>query len=146
MAKLTELEKQKAITCVGYIECKFRKALEHAKEMEEFYSNLGKKLRRFSNMRKYIAQEAINQYNEVKSVIEENKGKNIEELYEICSEKFHRNVFNFDGELFDIELDRIEATVMEINGVPTLLDRFDVDVSENFNGDWETHTVEDLQK
>lgn len=97
-------------------------------------------------MRKYIAQEAINQYKEVKSVIEENKGKNIEELYEICSEKFHRNVFNFDGELFDIELDRIEATVMEINGVPTLLDRFDVDVSENFNGDWETHTVEDLQK
>ena len=97
-------------------------------------------------MRKYIAQEAINQYNEVKSVIEENKGKPIEELYEICSEKFHRNVFNFDGELFDIELDRIEATVMEINGVPTLLDRFDVDVSENFNGDWETHTVEDLQK
>lgn len=97
-------------------------------------------------MRKYIAQEAINQYNEVKSVIEENKGKTIEELYEICSEKFHRNVFNFDGELFDIELDRIEATVMEINGVPILLDRFDVDVSENFNGDWETHTVEDLQK
>ena len=98
-------------------------------------------------MRKYIAQEAINQYNEVKSVIEENKGKTIEELYEICSEKFHRNVFNFDGELFDIELDRIEATVMEINGVPTLLDRFDVDVSENFNGDWELNcTVEDLQK
>ena len=97
-------------------------------------------------MEKYIAQEAINQYNEVKSVIEENKGKTIEELYEICSEKFHRNVFNFDGELFDIELDRIEATVMEINGVPTLLDRFDVDVGENFNGDWETHTVEDLQK
>lgn len=97
-------------------------------------------------MRKYIAQEAINQYNEVKSVIKENKGKTIEELYEICSEKFHRNVFNFDGELFDIELDRIEATVMEINGVPILLDRFDVDVSENFNGDWETHTVEDLQK
>ena len=97
-------------------------------------------------MRKYIAQEAINQYNEVKSVIEENKGKTIEELYEICSEKFYRNVFNFDGELFDIELDKIEATVMEINGIPTLLDRFDVDVSENFNGDWETHTVEDLQK
>lgn len=53
-------------------------------------------------MAKYIAQEAINQYNKVKSVIEENKGKTIEELYEICSEKFHRNVFNFDGELFDI--------------------------------------------
>ena len=98
-------------------------------------------------MRKYIAQEAINQYNEVKSVIEENKGKTIEELYEICSEKFHRNVFNFDGELFDIELDRIEATVMEINGVPTLLSLFDVDVSENLNGDWELNcTVEDLQK
>ena len=30
------------------------------------------------------------------------EGKTIEELYEICSEKFHRNVFNFDGELFDI--------------------------------------------
>lgn len=43
-------------------------------------------------MNKRIAQEAINQYNEVKSVIEENKGKTIEELYEICSEKFHRNV------------------------------------------------------
>ena len=97
-------------------------------------------------MRKYIAQEAINQYNEVKSVIEENKGKTIEELYEICSEKFHKNVFNFDGELFDIELDRIEVTVREINGVPTLLSFFDVDVSENLDGDWETHTVEDLQK
>lgn len=98
-------------------------------------------------MRKYIAQEAINQYNEVKSVIEENKGKTIEELYEICSEKFHRNVFNFDGELFDIELDRIEATVMEINGVPTLLSLFDVDASENLNGDWKLNcTVEDLKE
>ena len=56
MTKLTELEKQKVITCVGYIEGKFRcdryklemeydKALEHAKEMEEFYSNLGEKLK-----------------------------------------------------------------------------------------------------
>ncbi len=98
-------------------------------------------------MRKYIAQEAINQYNEVKAVIEENKGKTIEELYEICSEKFHRNVFNFDGELFDIELDRIEATVMEINGVPTLLSLFDVDVSENLNGDWKlNYTIEDLKE
>ena len=66
MTKLTELEKQKVITCVGYIEGKFRcdrykleiaydklghydeeydKALEHSKEMEEFYSNLGEKLK-----------------------------------------------------------------------------------------------------
>lgn len=97
-------------------------------------------------MRKYIAQEAINQYNEVKSVIEENKDKTIEELYEIFSKKFHRRVFNFDGELFDIELDWILATVMEINGIPTLFNSFDVDVSENLDGDWETHTVEDLQK
>ena len=98
-------------------------------------------------MRKYIAQAAINQYNEVKSVIEENKGKTIEELYEICSKKFRRNVFNFDGELFDIELDRIIATVMEINDVPTLLSLFDVDVSENLNGDWKLNcTVEDLKE
>lgn len=66
MTKLTELEKQKAITCVGYIEGKFRcdryklemecdklghydeeldRQLEHAREMEEFYSNLGEKLK-----------------------------------------------------------------------------------------------------
>ena len=66
MTKLTEFEKQKAITCVGYIEGKFRcdryklemeydklghydekldKKLEHVKEMEEFYSNLGEKLK-----------------------------------------------------------------------------------------------------
>ena len=66
MAKLTELEKQKVITCVGYIEGKFRcdryklelaydklgrydeeydKALEHAKEMNELYSNLMRKLK-----------------------------------------------------------------------------------------------------
>lgn len=66
MTKLTELEKQKVITCVDYIEGKFRcdryklalaydklgrydeeydKEIEHAKEMEEFYSNLGKKLK-----------------------------------------------------------------------------------------------------
>ena len=66
MTKLTELEKQKAITCVGYIEGKFRcdryklemeydklghydeeldKKLEHTKEMEEFYSNLVEKLK-----------------------------------------------------------------------------------------------------
>lgn len=97
-------------------------------------------------MRKYIAQEAINQYNEVKSVIEENKSKPIEELYEICSEKFHRNVFNFDGELFDIELDRIMVTVMKINGVPTLLNLLDVDVSKNLDGDWEyNHTIEAIK-
>ena len=97
-------------------------------------------------MTKYIAQEAINEYNEVKSVIEENKGKTIEELCEICSEKFHGNVFNFDGELFDIELDRIEVTVMEINGVPTLLNLLDVDVSKNLNGDWEYNcTIEAIK-
>lgn len=66
MIKLTELEKQKAITCVSYIEGKFRcdryrletaydilgrydeeydKQLEHAKEMEEFYSELARKLK-----------------------------------------------------------------------------------------------------
>lgn len=66
MTKLTELEKQKVITCVGYIEGKFRcdryklemeydklghydekldKKLEHVKEMEEFYSNLVEKLK-----------------------------------------------------------------------------------------------------
>ena len=66
MTKLTELEKQKVITCVGYFEGKFRcdrykleieddklghydeeldRQLEHAKEMEEFYSNLGEKLK-----------------------------------------------------------------------------------------------------
>ena len=65
MTKLTELEKEKVITCVGYVKEKFRcdrykleiaydklgwydeeydKALEHAKKMEEFYSNLMKKL------------------------------------------------------------------------------------------------------
>ena len=65
MEKLTELEKQKAITCVGYVEGEFRcehykleveydklghydeeldKKLEHAKEMEEFYSELRRKL------------------------------------------------------------------------------------------------------
>lgn len=65
MTKLSEFEKQKAITCVGYIEGRFRcdryalevkydklghydevidKALEHLKEMEEFYSELGRKL------------------------------------------------------------------------------------------------------
>ena len=66
MTKLTEFEKQKVITCVGYIEGKFRcdryklemeydklghydeeldKKLEHTKEMEEFYSNLVEKLK-----------------------------------------------------------------------------------------------------
>ena len=65
MTKLTELEKQKAITCVWYVEGEFRcehyklaaeydklghydeeldKKLEHAKEMEEFYSELARKL------------------------------------------------------------------------------------------------------
>lgn len=159
MTKLTELEKQKVIACVNYLIKKFEydrykleiaydklehsdeeydKALEHVKEMGEFYSNLSKKL---------IAQEAINQYNEVKSVIEKNKGKTIEEVYEICFDKFYGNVFNFDGELFDIELDRIEATIKEVNGTPTLLERFDVDISENLIGDWSlTGTVEELQE
>lgn len=65
MAKLTELEKQKTITCVGYFEGKFRcdryklemeydkmscyneeleKKIYHAQEMEEFYSELVRKL------------------------------------------------------------------------------------------------------
>lgn len=66
MTKLTELEKQKVINCVYYVKKKFEcdryklemeydklgrydeeydKALEHTKEMEEFYSNLGEKLK-----------------------------------------------------------------------------------------------------
>lgn len=65
MTELTKLEKQKVIACVGYIKSKFRcdryalevkydkfghydeivdKALKHLKEMEEFYSELGRKL------------------------------------------------------------------------------------------------------
>lgn len=66
MTKLTELEKQKAITCVYYVVKKFEcdrykledeyaelnhydeeldKQLEHTKEMEEFYSELARKLK-----------------------------------------------------------------------------------------------------
>ena len=66
MTKLTELEKQKAITCVYYvvkkIECdrykleaeydklghydeELDKQLEHTREMEEFYSELARKLK-----------------------------------------------------------------------------------------------------
>lgn len=66
MIKLTELEKQKVIACVCYQAKKFEcdhykleiaydkldhydeeldKKLEHAKEMEEFYSELGRKLK-----------------------------------------------------------------------------------------------------
>ena len=65
MTKLTELEKQKAITCVYYVVKKFEydrykleaeydklnhydeeldKKLEHTREMEEFYSELARKL------------------------------------------------------------------------------------------------------
>lgn len=65
MIKLTKLEIQKVIACVNYVEIEFRckhykledeyaelnhydeeleKKLEHAKEMEEFYSELGRKL------------------------------------------------------------------------------------------------------
>ena len=98
-------------------------------------------------MTKYTVQAAIDQYNEVKSVVEENKDKNIDEVYKICYDRFYGNVFNIDGELFDIELDRIEATIKEVNGTPTLLERFDVDLSKDLIGDWSlTCTVEDLQK
>lgn len=66
MTKLTELEKQKAITCVSYQAMRFGnerykleiayekldhydeeydKAIEHTKEMEEFYSKLARKLK-----------------------------------------------------------------------------------------------------
>ena len=66
MIKLTKLEIQKVIACVNYVEIEFRcdrykleaeyeklnhydeeleKKLEHAKEMEEFYSELGRKLK-----------------------------------------------------------------------------------------------------
>lgn len=65
MIKLTKLEIQKVIACVNYVEIEFRckrykledeyaelnhydeeleKKLEHAKEMEEFYSELARKL------------------------------------------------------------------------------------------------------
>lgn len=98
-------------------------------------------------MTKYTVQAAIDQYNEVKSVVEENKDKNIDKVYKICYDRFYGNVFNIDGELFDIELDRIEAIIKEVNGTPTLLERFDVDLSEDLIGDWSlTCTVEDLQK
>ena len=66
MTKLTELEKEKVIACVCYQVKKFEcdryklemeydklghydeeldRKLEHAKEIEEFYSNLGEKLK-----------------------------------------------------------------------------------------------------
>ena len=66
MTKLKKKEKEKVITCVTYLIKKFEcdrykleiaydklghydeeydKALEHAKEMQEFYSNLSKKLK-----------------------------------------------------------------------------------------------------
>ena len=66
MAKLTELEKEKVFACVGYYAKKFEcdrykleldydkfgrydekceEAIERLKEMEEFYSNLAKKLK-----------------------------------------------------------------------------------------------------
>ena len=66
MTKLTELEKEKVVACVGYYAKKFEcdrykleldydkfgrydvkceEAIEQLKELEEFYSNLAKKLK-----------------------------------------------------------------------------------------------------
>lgn len=77
-----------------------------------------------------IAKEALEQYGEIKAVIEANKDKTIEEVYNICNKQFFGNVFNFDGEMFAIELDTISATVEQIDSVPTLSDYFDVNKND----------------
>lgn len=83
-------------------------------------------------MNKKTIEQAINEYNEIKAIIEENKNKTIDEIFVICQKTFCGSAFNFDGELFDIELNRIEATIAIKKGIPTLLDVFDVNTSDDF--------------
>ena len=93
-----------------------------------------------------IKSEAKKEFDEIKNVFNSNNGKSIEELYDIISKRFYYNVFNFDGELFDIELDRIVVTILtDKNGQPYLSPYIEIDISEDCSGEWLDININKLQ-
>lgn len=95
-------------------------------------------------MDKFLAIHALNQYMDIKALFDDNEGKTIDELYDIFCERYYNNVFNFDGELFDIELENIVATVFVVNDKVSLMERFDIyDDEGHLQVDY---TVEELKK
>lgn len=86
-------------------------------------------------MDKFTAIHALYQHMDIKALFDDNEGKTIQELYDIFCERYYNNVFNFDGETFDIELDYIQATIYSVNGgKPSLMESFDIFVNDGEGG------------
>lgn len=68
----------------------------------------------------------------------ENNGKKIYELYKIFHNK--HNVYNYDGELFDIETERLVVTIRKKKGkniIPCEIDNIiEFDRSQDLSGEW----------
>lgn len=86
-------------------------------------------------MDKFTAIHALDEYMDIKALFDDNEGKTIQELYDIFCERYHNDVCNFDGELFDIELDYVLATIYCVDGgKPSLMESFDIFVDDGDGG------------
>lgn len=92
-------------------------------------------------MEKYLEQAiktAISEYHDIENLYNENNGKKIYELYKIFHNK--HNVYNYDGELFDIETERLVVTIRKKKGkniIPCEIDNIiEFDRSQDLSGEW----------
>ena len=92
-------------------------------------------------MEKYLEQAiktAISEYHNIENLYNENNGKKIYELHKIFHNKY--NVYNYDGELFDIETERLVVTIREKKGkniIPCEIDNIiEFDRSQDLSGEW----------
>lgn len=92
-------------------------------------------------MEKYLEQAiktAISEYHDIENLYNENNGKKIYELHKIFHNKY--NVYNYDGELFDIETERLVVTIRKKKGkniIPCEIDNIiEFDRSQDLSGEW----------
>ena len=97
-------------------------------------------------MDRYIAYNALEQYKEIKSVFDANRDKTLDELYNIFHEKYYGNVFGSDEDASDISLNFVNATIKTVGGKPSLMETFDVSVTDELGGYFlYGYTVSDLE-
>ena len=98
------------------------------------------------NINKEYIKTAIDEYERIEKALTETQGISFYAAYKAISKKFYNNTHNYDGELFDIELSRVLATII-LKGNTAILDKYVMfDISEDLSGEWIDTSIDELKK
>ena len=95
--------------------------------------------------KEYIKQ-SINEFEQIEKELDKCRGISFYAVYKAMGKKFYNNTYNYDGDLFDIELSRVLCTIIREGTTARLDDGLMIDISNDLSGEWIDTNIDELRK